>query len=54
MLLGSSSLSGGLSLYHCKLGLMSSPSLLLCATVLSLLCDQLLQKYGELRWLRHL
>jgi hypothetical protein len=53
-LLCSSTLSGGLSLYLCKLSLMGSPGLLLCTAVLSLLCDQLLQKCGELRRLRHL
>ena len=42
-LLRCSTLSGGLSLYRCKLSLMGSPSLLLCYPILSLLSDKLLK-----------
>jgi len=42
-LLRCSTLSGGLSLNGCELGLMGSPGLLLCYPILSLLSDKLLK-----------
>jgi len=54
MLLGCSTLSGGLPLNGCKLSLMGSPGLLLSDPILSLLSDKLLEERDEMGRLSHL